>query len=234
MTTSTHPKVTLRMVISFLVISLLFSFFPLLVAGRWNWWQGWAYGIIILVNSILSRLLVARQHPDLLAERGKAMNHPDAKAWDKLLSPLVGSLGPLVTLIVCGIDQRFSLTAPFPSWLHLSGLALIFLGCVFGSWALVENRFFSGMVRIQTERGHTVVDSGPYRIVRHPGYAGALVVFLATPVLLDSAWGAAPAVLTTAILVLRTALEDRTLQAELPGYSEYTRRTRYRLLPGIW
>ena len=234
MTTQAPTTITRRVLISFLVISLVFSFFPLLVAWRFDWWQGWVYGIVILVNSILSRLLLARRQPDLLAERAKAMNHPNAKAWDRVLAPLAASLGPLLTLILCGLDRRYSLSPEFPSWLQWGALLLIILGCVLGSWALLENRFFSGVVRIQTERGHTVVDSGPYRIVRHPGYTGALVVYLATPVLLNSLWGAVPALLTIALFVLRTALEDKTLQAELPGYAEYARRTRYRLLPGIW
>lgn len=92
----------------------------------------------------------------------------------------------------------------------------------------------TGTVRIQSERGHQVVSSGPYRFVRHPGYAGALWGFLAVPVWLDSAWAFLPALLLMGILVLRTALEDKTLQAELPGYKEFTQKTRYRLLPGIW
>lgn len=234
MATKALQEVPRRMLISFLVVSLAFSFLPLLVAGRWDWWQGWAYGGVMLANTILSRVLVARRNPDLLAERGKAMDHPDAKAWDRILAPLAASVMPLVCLILCGIDQRFGLTAPFPGWVHPAALVLVLLGCVFGSWALVENRFFSGMVRIQHERGHRVVDSGPYRIMRHPGYAGALVAFLGTPVLLNSIWGIIPAVVLSALFVVRTALEDQTLQAELPGYAEYARRTRYRLLPGIW
>jgi protein-S-isoprenylcysteine O-methyltransferase Ste14 len=99
---------------------------------------------------------------------------------------------------------------------------------------LIENRFFSGMVRIQTDRGHRVVSSGPYRWIRHPGYAGALLTYLATPLLLDSSWAMIPAVLTAMLLLYRTRLEDATLRAELPGYSEYARRLRSRILPGVW
>jgi protein-S-isoprenylcysteine O-methyltransferase Ste14 len=98
----------------------------------------------------------------------------------------------------------------------------------------VVNRFFSGTVRIQTERGHHVVTDGPYRFVRHPGYAGALLGFVLIPLLLDSVWAFIPAVLLIAITFVRTALEDATLQKELPGYAEYAQTTRYRLIPGIW
>lgn len=234
MVTKALQEVPRRMVIVFLMFVLVFAFFPLLVAGKWDWWQGWAYGIVMLVNSVLSRVLIAKHHPDLLAERGKTLQHVDAKSWDRYLSPLVATVGPLLILLVCGLDQRFSLTAQFPGWVHLGALTVIILGSIFSSWALVENRFFSGTVRIQHERGHSVVDSGPYRIVRHPGYAGGLFVFLAIPGLLNSLWGIVPALLTAGVMALRTALEDRTLQEELPGYQAYAQRTRYRLLPGIW
>ena len=113
-------------------------------------------------------------------------------------------------------------------------LVLILLGYAFGSWALMENRFFSGVVRIQTERGHHVVSSGPYAIVRHPGYAGALLTYFATPLLLDSPWTFLPVIVMAIVLVVRTVLEDRTLQEELPGYKEFTQKTRYRLVPGVW
>jgi len=99
---------------------------------------------------------------------------------------------------------------------------------------MLANRFFSGVVRIQNERGHSVVSDGPYRWVRHPGYAGGFIGDLALPLLLGSAWAFIPAALTAGAVVLRTALEDRTLQAELPGYREYAQRTRFRLLPGVW
>jgi protein-S-isoprenylcysteine O-methyltransferase Ste14 len=107
-------------------------------------------------------------------------------------------------------------------------------GYSFSSWALIVNRFFSGTVRIQTERGHHVVTDGPYRIVRHPGYAGGLLGFVMIPFLLDSLWALIPTFLLTVVLVVRTALEDATLQKELPGYAEYAQRTRYRLIPGVW
>jgi protein-S-isoprenylcysteine O-methyltransferase Ste14 len=99
---------------------------------------------------------------------------------------------------------------------------------------LIENRFFSGMVRIQAERGHQVVSSGPYRWMRHPGYAGALVTYLATPVFLDSLWAFLPVVFLAVVLVVRTKLEDKTLRDQLEGYRDYARKVRYRLLPGVW
>ena len=125
-------------------------------------------------------------------------------------------------------------TSAFPLWVSILGLVLIALGYFLASWALAENRFFSGTVRIQTERGHTVCDSGPSRIMRHPGYAGNILPLAGIVLALGSQWTIIPAVFALIIAVTRTALEDRTLQNELPGYREYARRVRYRLFPGIY
>jgi protein-S-isoprenylcysteine O-methyltransferase Ste14 len=118
--------------------------------------------------------------------------------------------------------------------LHITAFVITALGYSLGTWATLVNRFFSAVVRIQRDRGHTVVSSGPYRLIRHPGYAGAVVTSLATPLLLGSLWALIPAVLAVCTLIIRTALEDRTLQEELEGYHDYTARVRYRLLPGVW
>jgi len=99
---------------------------------------------------------------------------------------------------------------------------------------MASNRFFSTSVRIQFDRGHTVCSSGPYRYVRHPGYVGMIVYFLATPVLVGSLWGAIPAMATAVLFVVRTRMEDRTLLQKLPGYREYAARVRFRLFPGVW
>lgn len=111
---------------------------------------------------------------------------------------------------------------------------MILAGYSLGTYALIENRFFSGMVRIQTERGHQVVSSGPYRWIRHPGYVGALLTYWFTPLFLDSLWAFIPVAFITIVLIIRTHWEDRTLQNELAGYREYALRVRYRLIPGVW
>lgn len=113
-------------------------------------------------------------------------------------------------------------------------LIVMVLGYAFSTWALIENKFFSGVVRIQKDRGHHVISTGPYRIIRHPGYAGALWIYLATPIFMDSLWAFIPTILLVGVTIIRTSLEDRTLQNELPGYKEFTDQTRYRLFPGIW
>jgi len=139
---------------------------------------------------------------------------------------------PLV--IVAGLDHRFAWSPVFPTWLNIVGLILVAAGYAFGCWALAENRFFSSMVRIQTDRGHVVCDTGPYRTVRHPGYLGNLLPMPGIVLALGSVWTLIPAAAAMIIVVIRTAFEDRTLQQELPGYEDYARRVRYRLIPGIY
>ncbi len=220
-------------VVGLLAVVALISFLPLLLSWRWAWWEAWAYAVIFILGFVVSRALAGRRHPGLIAERARFAQHENVKPWDRRLVPLV-VLGLILTPLVAGLDARFGWSAPFGRPAKILSLVAILAGYVWGSYALLENRFFSGVVRIQTERGHHVVSSGPYRWMRHPGYAGTLLTSLATPVLLDSRWAFLPAVLLTAVLVVRTALEDRVLHDELAGYREYAKRVRYRLLPGVW
>lgn len=225
--------ISLRVVVQLLIFVVAVPGLPLLISGRWDWWEAWVYAAIYILGFVISRVLAARRHPDLLAERTRFMQHEDAKSWDRRLAPLV-SLGGCSVPIVAGLDARFDWSIPFSLPIKILALITILAGYALGSYALIENRFFSGMVRIQAERGYRVVSSGPYRWMRHPGYAGALGAYLATPLWLDSRWAFLPVVLITILLVIRTGLEDRTLQDELEGYREYTKRVRYRLLPGVW
>jgi protein-S-isoprenylcysteine O-methyltransferase Ste14 len=222
-----------RVVVQILFFVVVIPFLPLLISWRWDWWEAWVYAIICILGFSISRVLAARRHPDLLAERARFMQHENAKPWDKLLAPLVGLGGGLVPL-VAGLDVLFDCSPTFSLPVKTVSLAIILAGYALGSYALIENRFSSGMVRIQTDRGHQVVSSGPYRWMRHPGYAGALLTYLATPLFLDSRWAFLPAVFLMILLVIRTGLEDRVLQDELEGYRDYARRVRYRLLPGVW
>lgn len=226
-------KISLKIMLLLLFFIVVIPFLPLLISGDWGWPEAWAYALVGILGFVVSRWLAARRHPDLLAERARFLQHEDAKSWDKLLSPLVGLGGGLIPL-VAGLDARFGWSMPFKPVAKILALAVILSGYALASYALIANRFFSGMVRIQIDRGHQVVSSGPYRWLRHPGYSGALLSYLATPVFLDSAWSFLAVVFITIVLVVRTRLEDRTLQNELAGYREYAQRVRFRLLPGIW
>jgi protein-S-isoprenylcysteine O-methyltransferase Ste14 len=207
----------------------------LLVCG-WDvsWWQAWVYSVLFVAAGLGGRLWAEWRHPGLLAERAKYLKAPDVKPWDKVLAPLLAVSLYFPPVIVAGLDHHFGWSSLIPIWLNILGLVLIALGYTFAAWALVENRFFTSMVRIQTDRGHEVCDSGPYRIVRHPGYAGHILPLLGIVLALSSVWTLIPAMVALIITVIRTELEDRTLQDELPEYLEYTRRVRYRLVPGIY
>jgi protein-S-isoprenylcysteine O-methyltransferase Ste14 len=228
-----HSALSARVLLQVLLFVVIVPFLPLLISWRWGWWEAWVYAIVCILGFAISRALAGRRHPGLLAERGRMLRHEDAKPWDKALAPLVGLGGALLPL-AAGLDARFGWSAGFSLPVKLAALILIIGGYALSSYALVENAFFSGMVRIQTDRGHRVVTGGPYRWLRHPGYAGALLAYVTTPLFLDSAWTFVPAALLTTVLVIRTRLEDQTLQAELDGYRAYAERVRFRLLPGVW
>jgi protein-S-isoprenylcysteine O-methyltransferase Ste14 len=205
-----------------------------LAAGRWNWLAGWLFGLTLLILIIVSRVFVAIKSPGLLAERARWVKGEGAEGWDQLLLPIVGLYGPLAVLVVAGLDERFGWSPPTSPWAQVVAFAAALAGFAFATWAMVANRFFSAVVRIQADRGQTVVTSGPYRFVRHPGYAGGMLAWLAAPLALGSLWALLPAALTAIALVIRTILEDRLLHADLPGYAGYAQRTRARLLPGVW
>ena len=170
----------------------------------------------------------------LLGTKPKNYNqHENTQPWDKWLSPLV-AFGSVFILLVAGLDALYHWSAGFPLAVEIAGLVLIAGGYILGSYAFIENAYFSGTVRIQDERGHRVVSSGPYGWMRHPGYLGSLVASLGMPLLLDSLWAFIPVVIFGAFFIIRTRLEDRFLQENLPGYREYAQKVRYRLLPGIW
>jgi len=226
---SIFPSVILQMLFFIIVIPLL----PLLISQHWEWWEAWAYSFICIFGFAVSRALAARRNPGLLAERARFLQHEDAAPWDKKLAPLVGLGGGLIPL-AAGLDALFNWPPTFSLPTKIFALVIILLGYALGTYALIENRFFSGMVRIQSDRGHKVISSGPYRWMRHPGYTGALMTYLATPFFLGSLWAVIPTVALTVVLVIRTRLEDRYLQENLEGYREYAQKVHYRLLPGIW
>jgi len=211
--------------------TLVFLAILLLCAGRMDYWQAWAYAAIGMGMNVCTRL-VLRGSPEVARER--MAPGANAKSWDKALLGL-GSLLTRVTLVVAGLDSGRWHWAPQLAWPGAaSGALLAVAGAAGFLAAMKENRFFSAVVRVQTDRGHTVCTTGPYRIVRHPGYAGMIVGTLGLPLLLTSLWSALPALVSCALLVVRTALEDNALARELPGYADYRRTTRWRLVPGVW
>ena len=205
-----------------------------LSAGRLDWVWGWVLLGLLAAVLISHVLILVPINPELLAERSRGIRQEGAKGWDKWIATFAAGMGTVPTWIVAALDVRFEWSASVPLALHIGGLVGSVLGWALFMWAMGANAFFSEAVRIQEERGHTVATGGPYRYVRHPGYVGAILALLATPLLLGSPWALIPAGLAAIGYVVRTALEDGMLQEELDGYPEYAQQTRYRLLPGIW
>jgi len=206
-----------RMAFVLVFVIILFA-----AAGRLAWGGGWVYVLYGAFLEAGTLLVLAKCAPETLDHRGSWRR--GVKPFDRLFA---------VAWLVVGLDAR-SRSAPGPVAPLVVGLVLLTLSTVFSVWAMLENEHFEQFVRIQEERAHRVVSSGPYRVVRHPGYAGAIVGALSVPLILGSWWAAAPAGGVALLFVIRTALEDRTLRRELAGYEAYTRQTRYRLLPGLW
>jgi protein-S-isoprenylcysteine O-methyltransferase Ste14 len=210
-----------------LLIAILFG-----IVGRWDWWMGWALSGSYILWSAATAILILPVNPAMLAERARP--HPGTKKWDLALLGVIGLL-TVAQYVVASLDERWGWSPQLPLALPVIGLVIAVAGHNFLLvWAMTTNAFFVATVRIQADRQQTVVSSGPYRYVRHPGYLGALLLHLGTPFLLNSLWALIPAVLAILALILRTMMEDQTLQAELTGYTEYARRVRYRLLPGVW
>jgi len=229
-TGSTLIKAVVRLFL--LVLMMLLVLF--LAAGKLNWWEGWAYTGQSLFVLVFSRAVLLAKHPDTALERAEAGQREDILPMDKILMPMTAIYLPLISWVIAGLDERFGWSPDLPDSVQMVALAFILAGNLFGTWAMLENRFFSSYVRIQAERGHTVISTGPYRFVRHPGYAGVGIGWIAAPVFFSSFWVVIPAVVAIIAGVIRTAMEDRMLIEALPGYREYTRKVRFRLIPGIW
>jgi protein-S-isoprenylcysteine O-methyltransferase Ste14 len=200
-------------------------------AGSLKWPMGWALVVIYACWVAAQAIILIPRCPGLLAER--AQRRQDFARWDTAVLGIIGLL-TLSKYIIAGLDFRFGWTPQMSPAVQLTALVVSVLGYALLTWATVSNAFFSLAYRIQDDRGHQVATGGPYRFVRHPGYSGSVAFELATPIMLGSLWALVPGVLTAALLVLRTLLEDRGLQADLTGYVEYSQRVRFRLFPGIW
>lgn len=229
-----EPKTSPGQWLGLVVVHLLIPLVLVVCGGDFGWWQAWLYSTIFMAAGVGGRVWAERRHPGLTAERQNMEKVQDAKAWDKVLAPLMALSLSFPLVIVAGLDHRFGWSPELPIGLVVLGFFLISAGYAFAAWALIENRFFSSVVRIQLDRGHVVCDSGPYRIVRHPGYAGNMLALPGLVLALSSRWTLIPATLALIIAVMRTVLEDQALHDELPGYREYAQRVRFRWLPGIF
>ncbi len=219
-----------RAIAIFVGVSLLHGACLFGAAGQLLWPMGWAVLGIFLASRVAAMVFM---NPDLLRER--AAPGPGVDRGDIWLAALGYLSLYTATFIVAGLDAvRFGPAVAIPAPVQVAALLLFALGYAFATWAVLSNPFFATLVRVQTDRGHFVVSTGPYALIRHPGYAGGGLAHLALPFALGSIWALVPAMLGTILFVLRTGREDRTLRDHLEGYREYQSRVRWRLLPGVW
>ncbi len=228
----TPDQAALRMLASFLAALLLSAVLIFGGAGRLNWTLGWIFVAAWIVPKLAFLILLRLRDPDLLIER--VTRHKNTQQYDRIILPIyfVFAFG---TFVVASLDGgRFRWSGDLPIALIVAAYIIYLLGNSLAGWAINSNPFFSSESRLQTERAQKVTSSGPYRFIRHPAYSAAFLLWITTGLMLESWWAVVPGLLAGLMMVLRTVYEDRMLQAELPGYTDYVREVRYRLIPGIW
>lgn len=220
-----------KFLVKALFTPLFFSAILFLCAGTTHYFQGW----IFLATNMLTALMnfrAIRNDPELMSERSKIGQ--GAKSWDKMILAF-SAVAYLVSVIVAGLDSgRYHGSPKLPWTLYAAGIILTIAGQIIFLAARKENKYFSSIVRIQTDRGHIVCDTGVYKWVRHPGYLGMAISLAAMPLLTGSLWSFIPIIVAVILLFIRTYLEDETLKKELQGYMDYSQKTRKRLIPKIW
>jgi protein-S-isoprenylcysteine O-methyltransferase Ste14 len=221
----------LRLVLVLLAVPSVLALILFLPAGTLAWARGWVFLLVFLGTEMIGGLYLWRVNPELLVARSQF--HAGAKRWDAVLVRFYFVLMLSIFPIAALDDGRFRWSA-LPCWVSCVGYFLLLVAASIVTWAKSVNKFFEPHVRIQTERGHKLIDAGPYAIVRHPGYASRFFMAVGIPLCLGSLWALIPAGTSCFLLFLRTRWEDNTLQDELVGYTEYAARVRYRLIPGVW
>ncbi len=233
-TNTSRPRTwTLTKLLQTLVMLSVWIGGGLWAAGTVGWLRGWIFTIAMLSMYPIMGLYIHRKNPGLLGARTAHWSHRDTQPFDRLFMRVFAPLY-IAQPVVGGLDAvRFHWSSmPFAT-VYL-GLALLACGDAFIAWAMAVNPFAERNVRLQSERGQTTVTTGPYRIALHPMYLGALLMFASTGLVFGSWWTLGIGLVLAVLFVWRTAMEDRFLRRELPGYEEFTRVTRYRLVPGVW
>lgn len=224
-------RVIVRASIGFIVFFIILGGFLFIAAGTTAWTRGWIYLGITLLFTIVSRVILFVINPEAAIQRSKRVK--PTLLFDKIYLALSIPLY-LILMVVAGLDAvRFGWSYLSMSWTWVGSVGFIFFAG-FAVWPLIVNPYFEATVRIQEDRAHEVIDTGPYRIVRHPSYTAGIFVYVFTPLILGSLYSFIPSGLIIILVVYRTVNEDRFLRKELKGYEEYAKRTRYQLIPGIW
>ncbi len=213
---------------------LIIALFFFLAAGRLDLYRAWTWAILTLLYYLAGGLVLLRINPGLLNERGNWDRKKDTKAWDKIILWIFAGVGFYGHAVLMALDVGRFGWSRLGSWFILPGAILYTASFILVYWSMAVNENFETSVRIQYERDHKVADRGPYRIVRHPGYAGLIIGNFGSAMIVGSAYGLITASATLLILLVRTWMEDRTLMQELEGYQEYADSTPYRLIPFLW
>ncbi|MDH5468383.1 MAG: isoprenylcysteine carboxylmethyltransferase family protein [Candidatus Aminicenantes bacterium] len=214
------------------VVTVLFMFALFFIpAGTLNWPEAWLFIVFYLTAVTGLMIWMKKKAPGLLKER--MSRKKEAKSWDRKFL-IAYCLVLIVFLIIPGLDAVRFRWSEVPLILKVLGFIGYIPGLGFAFWAMKENAYASDVVRIQEDRGHTVCTTGPYRHVRHPMYVGVILFLFCFPLSLGSLYTFIPSSIIIILFIIRTSLEDRALQEELPGYKEYSQKVRYRLLPGVW
>jgi protein-S-isoprenylcysteine O-methyltransferase Ste14 len=209
------------------VILMLLIFIP---AGTLRFWQGWLFSMVFLASVVFLTFYFLKHDPHLIENRMKGGPGAEQQRSQKIIQSFTGALAALL-VIVPGLDHRFHWTS-VPAPVALVANALVLLGFLIIYRVFSENSFAASIIKV--EAGQRVIATGPYRLVRHPMYAGGALLLLATPLALGSLWGLPIGIAITAAIVVRLLDEERYLSANLSGYDEYREKVRYRLLPRVW
>ena len=215
--------------IRWIIITGLFFF---LASGEINNLRVWIYICVYAIGGLIIGILLYKKSPELLNDRGKMQE--GTKQFDKYIILIYFLFALVLTPFVAGIDRRFNLIELLPSFYLYIGIILYIFSTIFSIWPMLHNPFFEGTIRIQREKNHNVINTGPYKIVRHPGYLGMLLGSISLPLALGSLLAFIPLVIMIILIFMRTYYEDTTLQKELTGYTEYCKKVKYRLIPYIW
>lgn len=202
-----------------------------LPAGTLYWDRGWRFILLFLALTAAAMIYIRRVNPEILVVRRRFQS--GSKRWDVVVATLT-IMSMAAILPVAGLDDGRFRWSELPEWVVWLACFLFAASYAWIAWAQAVNRHFELTVRIQTDRGHKVIDSAPYAIMRHPGYIGAAGFVIGTALALGSLWALVPAAVAIVLLIGRTLAEEATLAAELPGYSDYMRRIRWRWVPGLW
>lgn len=214
-----------------LILMLIFSISLFLSAGRINWRMGWILILIMAGSHLISVLFLLSKNPELLQERSNTGGKRDL---DRVLAGIMAFYGPIAFFIVGGLSARYSWQPEISYFLQVCGVLLACIGSAISIWAMISNSHFYGVYRIEREKGHKVCHNGPYHVIRHPGYLGAILFDLAVPMVLNAVWAYIPVLITIIAIIIRTGMEDRSLQNELDGYNDYSKLVGHRLLPFVW